>query len=128
MQSHACAYLDKPAGDQCRCDEHCQYKLFPATYDPAGPVFCGKDQITTMTARNNDSAQLLSIYAGVDVMDAPRQPEEMCVICDEPTGRCGEDSLHSKLLDDEEIGPLCEDCFEMFEKTRLQLAKSGGDA
>jgi hypothetical protein len=41
MQSHNCAYLQ---GDQCRCDEHCQYKLTTAG-ESSGPVFCGKDQI-----------------------------------------------------------------------------------
>jgi hypothetical protein len=40
-QSHKCAFLD---GDECRADDHCQYKLTTACY-PLGPKFCGKDQI-----------------------------------------------------------------------------------
>ncbi len=32
---------------------------------------------------------------------------QMCSLCDEPTGRCEDDTLY---LDDEE--PLCEDCYD----------------
>lgn len=34
---------------------------------------------------------------------------QLCAICDSPTGRCEDDSLHA---DDREIGPLCEECYE----------------
>lgn len=33
---------------------------------------------------------------------------QLCVLCDEPTGHCEEDSLS-----DGDIGPLCEACYEM---------------
>lgn len=48
---------------------------------------------------------------------------QLCSYCDEPTGRCEDDSLYSTLLDDIERGPLCESCFEMFEKERTNLSK-----
>jgi len=48
MQSHKCAYLDA-VGDRCRCDERCQYKLFPALPEQE-LVFCGKDQIVAILA------------------------------------------------------------------------------
>jgi hypothetical protein len=32
---------------------------------------------------------------------------QLCCRCDEPTGRCEDDSL----FDDNEEGPLCEDCW-----------------
>lgn len=45
---------------------------------------------------------------------------ELCSHCGEPTGRAGrgDDSLYSTLLDGVECGPLCELCFDMFEKER----------
>jgi len=43
MQTHKCAFLDS-CGDQCRNDEHCQYKLTTAN-TPLGPMICGKDQM-----------------------------------------------------------------------------------
>lgn len=33
---------------------------------------------------------------------------QMCVRCDEPTGRCEEDAIY--LDDDGEDGPICEEC------------------
>lgn len=33
---------------------------------------------------------------------------ETCFHCDEPTGRCGDDSLY----DEEGVGPFCQECFE----------------
>jgi hypothetical protein len=48
MQSHHCAYLHQ--GDQCRCDEHCQYKLTISDEPFGQTIFCGKDQITRMKA------------------------------------------------------------------------------
>lgn len=39
---------------------------------------------------------------------------EYCCICGNPTGRAGrgEDSIYAtRLLDGDEIGPLCEDCY-----------------
>jgi hypothetical protein len=53
MQSHSCAYL-QGAGDQYRCDEHCQYKLTTAD-EPLGPVFCGKDQILRLQSEEIDT-------------------------------------------------------------------------
>lgn len=35
---------------------------------------------------------------------------QLCIICDQPTGRCEEDSLFSG--PDDEMGPLCEDCYK----------------
>ena len=32
----------------------------------------------------------------------------LCANCDRPTGRCEEDSIYDY---DNDIGPLCEDCF-----------------
>ena len=32
---------------------------------------------------------------------------ERCVVCGEPTGKCGDDSLY-----EDGYGPLCEDCHE----------------
>jgi len=32
---------------------------------------------------------------------------QLCIICDEPTGRCEDDEIYSG-----EIGPLCEECAE----------------
>ncbi len=43
MQSHKCAFLD-PIGDECHCDEYCQYKLYPAPPEYT-PVICGSDQL-----------------------------------------------------------------------------------
>lgn len=34
---------------------------------------------------------------------------QLCVLCDEPTGRCEDDSIY--LEDKEETGPLCESCY-----------------
>ena len=50
---------------------------------------------------------------------------ERCSHCDEPTGKAGrgDDSLYSTLPDGVEHGPLCESCFEMFEKERANLEK-----
>jgi len=31
---------------------------------------------------------------------------QLCCVCDEPTGRCEEDSMY---IDD--LGPLCEECY-----------------
>jgi len=50
-QQHHCAHLDA-IGDQCRCDEHCQYKLESAygVRPPYAPNICGKDQIVAIQA------------------------------------------------------------------------------
>lgn len=40
---------------------------------------------------------------------------QLCVLCEQPTGRCEDDSLYG----DDEVGPLCEECWH---------AKGGGDA
>ena len=50
---------------------------------------------------------------------------ERCSHCDEPTGKAGrgDDSRYSTLPDGVEHGPLCESCFEMFEKERANLEK-----
>ena len=34
---------------------------------------------------------------------------QLCSQCDEPTGRCEDDSLYAD--DDREIGPLCMECY-----------------
>lgn len=54
-------------------------------------------------------------------MTPPQQ--EWCSNCDEPTGRSGkdDDSLFGTLLDGIEYGPLCEGCYEMYERERLKL-------
>lgn len=33
---------------------------------------------------------------------------QLCASCDEPTGRCEEDSIYT----DAEYGPLCESCYD----------------
>jgi hypothetical protein len=33
---------------------------------------------------------------------------QLCIRCDEPTGRCSDDSLYD---DDTDEGPLCETCY-----------------
>lgn len=57
----------------------------------------------------------------------PQQPQqELCSNCDEPTGRSGKDSdsLFVTLLDDGiEYGPLCEECYQMYESERLNLSR-----
>jgi hypothetical protein len=55
--------------------------------------------------------------------DMTKSDLQRCSHCDEPTGRCEEDSLYSTLLDGIERGPLCESCFDMFEKERNNLTK-----
>ncbi len=42
---------------------------------------------------------------------------QLCFYCDEPTGRCEEDSIY---LDDDEYGerPLCKDCYHQTEEGR----------
>jgi len=35
---------------------------------------------------------------------------QLCVECEEPTGRCEDDSLYAD--DDGDIGPLCEKCWQ----------------
>jgi len=39
---------------------------------------------------------------------------QLCNECDEPTGRCEDDSLYAD--DDHEVGPLCESCWESHQK------------
>lgn len=42
------------------------------------------------------------------------QSLERCYVCDDPTGRAGrnEDSIYViRQVDDEEVGPLCPDCY-----------------
>ncbi len=38
---------------------------------------------------------------------------QLCVTCDEPTGRCEDDSIYAD--EDGEVGPLCEACFHALE-------------
>ena len=56
---------------------------------------------------------------------AQQPPLEYCSNCDDPTGRAGrgDDSLYVTFPDGIEHGPLCEECFEIFEKARLELTK-----
>ena len=35
---------------------------------------------------------------------------QLCVQCEQPTGRCEDDSLYAD--EDNQIGPLCEDCWK----------------
>ena len=37
---------------------------------------------------------------------------QLCCECDQPTGRCEDDSIYI-----EDIGPLCEDCYEAKDPT-----------
>lgn len=65
-QSHNCAYLVSP-GDQCRCDESCQYML--TTYNrPCGPMICGKDQLTGHD-RGNDP-RIDALIKRIDAVNA----------------------------------------------------------
>ena len=41
---------------------------------------------------------------------------ELCIVCGEPTGKCGDDSLF-----EDGYGPLCEDCQES-----LAISSLGG--
>lgn len=52
-------------------------------------------------------------------------PEEICIACDEPTGRAGvgEDSLSVTFLDGSVHEPLCEACFDRYEKVRIELTR-----
>jgi hypothetical protein len=60
-----------------------------------------------------------------DQKDMTDDDVEHCSHCDEPTGKAGrgDDSLYCTLPDGIERGPLCESCFEMFEKERVNLEK-----
>ena len=72
-QSHNCAYLVSP-GDQCRCDESCQYML--TTYNrPCGPMICGKDQITGHVGGNDPRIDALTerVDAAVRELSNARQ-------------------------------------------------------
>ena len=46
---------------------------------------------------------------------------EICVECDEPTGRCGEDSIYAD--EDGEIGPLCRECWHKRPEYILETLK-----
>ena len=40
---------------------------------------------------------------------------QLCVECDEPTGRCEEDAIYVQIqYDEDETGPLCEECYYKF--------------
>jgi hypothetical protein len=43
---------------------------------------------------------------------------QLCVTCDEPTGRCEEDSIHTEEGD----GPLCEECWHNHPEYLLENA------
>lgn len=43
---------------------------------------------------------------------------QLCSICDEPTGRCEEDSIYTA----EDVGPLCESCWHETDEYK-KLAK-----
>lgn len=58
MQSHECAFLDS-CGDQCRNDEHCQYKLTTGRLGFAGPTFCGKDQIIKIQPQTYSHSEII---------------------------------------------------------------------
>ena len=40
---------------------------------------------------------------------------QLCIKCDEPTGRCEDDSLY----DQNDEGPLCEECYHKSEESEL---------
>lgn len=44
------------------------------------------------------------------------RPEELCIICDEPTGKAGPGD--GSLYDDDGHGPFCDDCYEKNERER----------
>lgn len=44
---------------------------------------------------------------------------QRCVICDEPTGRCEEDSIYLPLPNGDDVGPLCGDCYEERDPPKL---------
>jgi hypothetical protein len=41
---------------------------------------------------------------------------QLCYCCEEPTGRCEEDSIYLASIhpDGTDLGPLCEDCYESY--------------
>lgn len=41
---------------------------------------------------------------------------QLCCECDEPTGRCEEDSLFVDTERSESVGPLCETCYDEMTK------------
>ena len=56
MQSHKCVFLD-PRGDQCRNDEHCQYKLYQALLGTE--TFCGMDQIVKSQLQTHSPTEIM---------------------------------------------------------------------
>jgi hypothetical protein len=41
---------------------------------------------------------------------------QLCVQCDEPTGRCEDDSIYIELENQDSLGPLCEECYKEYLK------------
>lgn len=49
----------------------------------------------------------------------PRQPIQLCALCNEPTGRCEEDRIDFVIPETGDgIGPLCESCLDKCEEKR----------
>jgi hypothetical protein len=67
-----------------------------------------------MKRRNAGQIRALSQNAH-EAINARHYPgtRQLCIDCDEPTGRCEEDSIYVE-FDGIEYGPVCEDC-----RTRL---------
>jgi len=50
---------------------------------------------------------------------------QLCVLCDAETGYCEEDAIY--LSDEEETGPLCEDCYHKTDEYKaLELGDKEG--
>lgn len=39
---------------------------------------------------------------------------QLCSLCEQPTGRCEEDSIYADYDEDHELGPICEECRDSF--------------
>lgn len=49
-------------------------------------------------------------------------PIQRCVVCDEPTGRCNEDSIYIEPIipDGSFLGPLCESCYASYDTAVIE--------
>lgn len=77
MQTHKCAFLD-PCGDQCRNDEHCQYKFVSTGQGFLGPVLCGKDQIIKIQSLESrkDLTQIIENLEGRLALEGKAQQDQ----------------------------------------------------
>ena len=69
----------------------------------------GKD--STATRRGAPASSQEDLAEGEEMKE-----RELCIVCGEPTGKCGDDSLF-----EDGYGPLCEDCHES-----LAISSLGG--